>query len=131
MLGSDFKKFRKELGKTQKEVARLLGVSLKAVHSYEQEWRNIPVHVERQLLFLISRHRSRSENGSPPCWEVKGCADDLRENCSAYEFNCGDLCWFVNGTVCNGQICRNWQQKMAICRKCLIFRRLMDAPPNQ
>ncbi|MCK4792980.1 MAG: helix-turn-helix domain-containing protein, partial [Desulfobacteraceae bacterium] len=33
---------RKKLGKTQKQLAELLGTSLKAVHSYEQGWRSVP-----------------------------------------------------------------------------------------
>ena len=44
-----FTQMRKHLGKTQKELAELLGVSVKSVSSYEQGWRNIPPHVERQL----------------------------------------------------------------------------------
>lgn len=44
-----FSTLRAKLGKTQKALAELLGVSLKAVQSYEQGWRAIPMHVERQL----------------------------------------------------------------------------------
>lgn len=47
---------RKKLGKTQKQLAELLGTSLKAVHSYEQGWRSVPAHVERQL-FSWSRRK--------------------------------------------------------------------------
>ena len=71
----DNKKFlhiRKTLGKTQKQLATLLGVSLKAVHSYEQGWRTIPGHVERQMLFLISRKRGNSAEPDP-CWVIKNC----------------------------------------------------------
>ncbi len=38
----EFSLFRKKLQKTQKELAQLLGTSLKAIHSYEQAWRTIP-----------------------------------------------------------------------------------------
>jgi len=55
MENSDFLDIRKRLGKTQKELAALLGTSLKAVSSYEQGWRGIPTHVERQILFLLSQ----------------------------------------------------------------------------
>ena len=51
----EFKYFRKRLNRTQKQIAELLGTSLKAIHSYEQGWRNVPAHVERQMFFLISR----------------------------------------------------------------------------
>ncbi len=42
-----FSKARARLAKTQKELSELLGVSLKAVQSYEQGWRSVPVHIER------------------------------------------------------------------------------------
>ncbi|MCD6584665.1 MAG: helix-turn-helix domain-containing protein [Desulfobacteraceae bacterium] len=54
METQEFKNFRKKLIKTQEEMDRLLGISVKAVRSYEQGWRTIPVHAERQLLFLDS-----------------------------------------------------------------------------
>ena len=52
MDSSEFLKARKVLDKTQKQLAELLGISIKAVHSYEQGWRKIPSHVERQVFFL-------------------------------------------------------------------------------
>ena len=52
-----FVSLRAKLGKTQKSLAELLGVSLKAVQSYEQGWRSIPIHVERQLFFLVVKVR--------------------------------------------------------------------------
>jgi hypothetical protein len=36
------------LGKTQKQMARLLGISIRTIQSYEQGLRKIPVHTERQ-----------------------------------------------------------------------------------
>ena len=53
----EFSLFRKKLQKTQKELAQLLGTSLKAIHSYEQAWRTIPPHVERQLFYLVLKKR--------------------------------------------------------------------------
>jgi DNA-binding XRE family transcriptional regulator len=50
----EFSYYRKKLQKTQKEMAQLLGTSLKAVESYEQGWRSIPVPVERQVLFFLA-----------------------------------------------------------------------------
>ena len=124
----DNKKFlraRKALGKTQKQLATLLGVSLKAVHSYEQGWRNVPGHVERQLLFLVSRKR-RSSTGSKPCWEIKNCPPECKQNCPAWEFQTGDLCWFINGTNCQGTVQKNWHEKMKICRSCDVLASLLE-----
>ena len=47
MDDKEFLRARKILEKTQKELAELLGSSIKAVHSYEQGWRTVPAHVER------------------------------------------------------------------------------------
>jgi len=55
MDSAEFSILRRKLNKTQKEIALLLGISIKAVKSYEQGWRNVPPHIERQLYFLISR----------------------------------------------------------------------------
>jgi predicted transcriptional regulator len=49
----DFKKWRDKLNKTQKEIAQFLGVSVKAIHNFEQGWRNIPANVGRQMHFLF------------------------------------------------------------------------------
>jgi transcriptional regulator with XRE-family HTH domain len=55
MDSQEFKRLRKKLGKNQRQMAQLLAVSLKAVHSYEQGWRTVPPAVARQVYFLVSR----------------------------------------------------------------------------
>ena len=59
MESKEFAELRKKLNKTQKELAILLGVSLKAIGSYEQGWRTIPNHIERQLLYLVCQIRQK------------------------------------------------------------------------
>jgi len=117
----EFKSFRKKLGKTQRETAQLLGTSIKAIHSYEQGWRSIPTHVERHMFFLVTRLCQKPDIPSP-CWTAKGCPDALRENCPAWEFHTGDLCWFINGTICEGFAHENWREKMKNCRKCKVLK---------
>ncbi|MCF8038347.1 MAG: hypothetical protein K9K79_03435, partial [Desulfohalobiaceae bacterium] len=90
MTPSEFITARSVLGKTQKVMARLLGVSLKAVHSYEQGWRNIPAHVERQVFFLLARRPGRSKE-PPPCWEQTDCPREIRDCCPAWEYDAGNL----------------------------------------
>ncbi|NQT56821.1 MAG: helix-turn-helix domain-containing protein, partial [Desulfobacteraceae bacterium] len=46
MDSEEFLRARKRLGKTQKQLAELLGTALKAVLSYEQGWRTVPAYVE-------------------------------------------------------------------------------------
>ena len=53
MDNKEFHLVRKQLNKTQKKLSELLGSSIRAVQSFEQGWRRIPTHVERQLLFLV------------------------------------------------------------------------------
>jgi DNA-binding XRE family transcriptional regulator len=115
----EFRRLRKRLEKTQKQMANLLGVSLKAVHSYEQGWRVVPPAVERQLFFLVSR--LNQPIGRKPCWQANDCPPARKAGCPAGEFNSGELCWFVNGTICRGQVQESWEEKMKICRTCAVF----------
>lgn len=116
-----FLRARKTLGKTQKEIAELLGLSLKAVNSYEQGWRTIPPYVERQILFLLSRRHGNGAS-SKACWVLKKCPPARKKNCPAYEFSAGNFCWLVNGTMCECKIQKNWQEKMEICRQCVVVK---------
>jgi DNA-binding XRE family transcriptional regulator len=121
MKEKDFKGIRKSLGKTQKQMAQLLGVSLKAVHSYEQGWRKVPAAVERQMYFLLSRKISTTSNPRP-CWKIRKCDVETKNQCPAWEFGTGDLCWFINGTVCDGQAHKDWREKMKVCQSCEVFK---------
>jgi hypothetical protein len=120
----EFKYFRNKLNKTQKQMAELLGTSLKAVHSYEQGWRTVPTHVERQVFFLASRFEGRSKSRKS-CWTVKKCPPDQKRQCPAWEFSSGDLCWFINGTICDGIAQKDWKEKMKICRSCQVFNSMI------
>ena len=124
MDSNEFKTFRKRLDRTQKQIAQLLGVSLKAVHSYEQGWRSIPPAVERQMYFLVTRHKANTY-GKKYCWKIKKCPPEVKTQCPAWEFQTGDLCWFVNGTICDGKIHKKWEDKMKICRTCKVFTNLL------
>jgi len=116
-----FSKIRGHLGKTQNQMAQLLGISSKAIQSFEQGWRNISVHIERQTLFLLAMKRSHNKK-STPCWVIRKCPMEMRRNCSAWEFNSGQLCWFINGTLCQGEVQQSWHEKMKICRQCEVFQ---------
>jgi hypothetical protein len=124
MDGEEFVLFRKKLKKTQHQMAHLLGTSLKTVQGYEQGWRKIPVHAERQMFFLATRLRE-TRNSRKSCWVVKKCPKERKEKCPAWEFQAGKLCWFVNGTICEGEIQHNWREKMRICRSCEVLNALM------
>jgi hypothetical protein len=123
----DSKRFtylRRRLNKTQKQMAQLLGTSLKAIHSYEQGWRKVPTHVERQIFFLVSMKKG-SGKGRKPCWVIKRCPPEGKKKCPAWEFQAGMLCWFINGTICEGIVHKDWHEKMKICRSCEVLTYLL------
>jgi DNA-binding XRE family transcriptional regulator len=120
----EFKRLRKKLAKNQRQMAQLLAVSLKAVHSYEQGWRRVPPAVARQVYFLVARLEHAAERR--PCWEVKECPAERKVNCPAWEFRCGEICWFVNGTIADGTARKNWDGKMLVCRDCKMFTNRAD-----
>ena len=120
MDSKEFIYFRKKLNKTQKQMAQLLGISIKAIHSYEQGWRSIPPSAERQMFFLISR-TAENRKRRKPCWAIKKCSHKQKAQCPAWEFKTGKLCWFINGTICEGSVQKSWKKKMKICRSCEVF----------
>ena len=120
----EFAKIRQRLGKSQREIAQLLAVSLKAVQSFEQGWRNIPAHVERQTLFLLAM--KEAQDGSKSCWDIQDCPVEVKEKCPAWEFQSGHLCWFISGTICQGEVQGNWDNKMKICRQCKVFHSMIN-----
>ena len=123
MDNKEFLNSRKRLNKTQKQIAQLLGTSLKAVHSYEQGWRRVPPYVERQLFFLL--YRRMGDKSRKSCWVIKKCPPERKKKCPAWEFQTGRLCWFINGTICEGVIQKGWREKMKICRSCEVMTSLM------
>ena len=123
MIKEEFSIARKKLGKTQKQLAELLGMSLKTIHSYEQGWRTIPAHIERQIFFLLINQRGR-KNSLTPCWEKKLC--DVKETCPAWEFQSGHLCWFLCGTKCDCTHDISQKEKIEICKQCSIFQDLLE-----
>jgi len=125
MNKKEFSNARTRLGKTQLQMAELLRISQKAIQSYEQGWRSIPAHAERQLLFLVSLKQSKRSRKD--CWTVRRCSPEKRMNCPAWEFRAGTLCWFINGTLCEGKAQRNWRSKMKICRSCKVMNSLLES----
>ena len=124
MDSHEFLYIRKKLNKTQKQMSELLGSSIKAIHSYEQGWRSIPPYVERQLFFLFSRVK-QSSRVQKDCWKIKKCPPRRKNLCPAWEFQVGKLCWFINGTICEGIIHKLWSEKMRICRSCEVWKAMM------
>src|SRR5512136_3052373 len=102
-------------------MAVLLGISLKGVQSFEQGWRKVPIHIEREITFLKTLKTERHKNARP-CWEILKCPSETRITCPAWEFKAGSLCWFINGTVCAGRSMGDWSTKIKICKRCSFFK---------
>jgi DNA-binding XRE family transcriptional regulator len=119
-----FVNYRKQLGLTQKELAQLLVTSIKTIHSYEQGYRNIPENIERQLLYLFSQKKTL--RGRPrPCWVQSCCPPERKKKCPAWKFKNGQLCWFITGTLCEGQPQNDWKTKIKMCERCEVFKSIM------
>jgi hypothetical protein len=118
----DFYNARKKLGKTQKEIADLLGLALKTVQSYEQGSRQIPAYIEREMWFLLSNQRGGLLNGEL-CWNIVECG--VKEQCPAWEFQTGHMCWFICGTLCECTKGCTLEEKSEKCRSCVIIKDLL------
>jgi len=124
MEKKEVSEIRHHLGKTQLQMAQLLGVSLKAIQSFEQGWRNIPVHIERQVLFLWASKKSPLRKRKALLGDTKVSEGD-QAKLSSMGISGGNLCWFTNGTICQGQKQASWEKKMKICRQCKVFRTML------
>lgn len=124
MNSKEFILLRKRLGKTQQQSARLLGVSQKAVQSYEQGWRVIPDHVAKQMLLLVTS-LAGPDGSQQACWDIVKCPAEKKERCTAWEFQRGGLCWFLNGTACQNEPGETWREKMKRCRSCQVLAELL------
>jgi len=116
---------RSEMGLSQSELAGLVGIGSRAIQSYEQEWRQPSEMVERMLLLLLMAHRHGAELSRLRCWEQKECSPGVRERCIAYATRQGHLCWFLTGTICEGQRQKSWSDKLRLCLDCGFMQGLL------
>ncbi len=106
-------------------MAELLGVSKKAVESYEQGLRNIPVNIERIVYFLLFKLNMEKFKENKLCWEDKECPPSIRENCVAWIAKEGFFCWFITGKVCAGEKLHS-PQTINSCFNCSFFRENLE-----
>ena len=116
---------RSELGVSQSDLTALLGISTRAIQSYEQQWRRPSDMVERLLLLLLIAHRNGDQLGRMKCWEKKACSPLIRKRCFAYRTGQGHLCWLFTGTLCAGKKIKNWKKKMELCQECSVMNELL------
>jgi hypothetical protein len=107
-------------------MAQLLGVSTKAVQSYEQGWRNTPSHVEQQVLWLAILRGHPDLRKLPRCWSLNKCSPETRSRCPAAKLKMPGFCWFITGTLCQGKPTRNWAAKRDHCFQCPVMKGLLE-----
>jgi len=93
-LSEALRKTRSALEVTQAELASALDISLRALQSYEQGWRPVPVRIVKQGLVLLALKREK-EGPRNPCWSMRDCPPEARKECPGYTMGGGRLCWFV------------------------------------
>lgn len=126
----DAKEIRTELGLSQSALAALVGVSNRAIQSYEQGWRRPSEMVQRMLFLLVIAYRNGNQLARARCWEAMECLPEIRNHCIAYLTRQGHLCWFLTGTMCQGQNKRCWDEKLRECLKCSFLQSLLTPPTD-
>jgi len=121
MDAATFARIRSRLNRSQREIADILGLSLKAVESYEQGWRKIPANVERILWFLYFKLNEKAIAKEAPCWERTDCPDERSGNCVARLAGEGRFCWFFTGKLCDTAR----EEKGDSCYTCDVFTKLV------
>jgi DNA-binding XRE family transcriptional regulator len=123
------KTLRTELNRSQKGMAELLGVSQRAIQSYEQGWRRVPPHVEQMLLLQTILHRHADLTKVPRCYELKKCPPEIRQRCPAARVRPGGFCWMITGSLCCGRPTGSWSAKRQQCLDCKVLKTLLESKP--
>lgn len=116
------KNVRKILGITQAQLASALGISAKAVQSYEQGWRDTPDRVMIQLLVLLAMHRRKTME-DVPCWEIRHCNEEQRNSCPCFTVGQGLFCWLLGSRTCQSE--GNGEDRALVCSNCDVAQRLI------
>lgn len=117
------KQIREILGRTQAELATALGISEKAVQSYEQGWRDVPVRVVIQILVLLALYRKQTMD-DVPCWELRQCSPEQREKCASFTVGRGQFCWFIGSKECRPDKATDIDPILP-CMDCPVVQRIL------
>jgi DNA-binding XRE family transcriptional regulator len=115
------------MGRTQAELASALGISAKAVQSYEQGWRPVPTRVLIQLMVLLALYR-RQNMEDVPCWEITRCESSTRERCPSFQVGRGQFCWFIGSKACVPKGKKSPDDGLIPCMECAVIQRLLRGP---
>lgn len=56
------------------------------------------------------------------CWEIKKCADDMRNDCPAFRQNKEHVCWTVGGAYCEVHEQRRGKNWTEVCKQCKVYK---------
>ena len=121
---SEFKRLRGIMKWTQAEAAHFLGVSKKAVESYEQSWRTPPDTLWKEFLLIIALKRGYPD-GYKRCWEVMRCSPAACESCFCARNMRGLFCWATCQATC-GRHLGGHGKKIADCLTCPVARQFLN-----
>lgn len=123
------KRIRQALGQTQVELAGVLGISTKAVQSYEQGWRVVPARMLIQMMVLLALYRKQSME-EIPCWKIQKCVAVARKRCPSYTLGNGQFCWFIGSKEC-ASAQKPGVKAILSCLRCPVVQRLLQGPAVQ
>lgn len=126
--GEVVKALREALAWTQAEAAYFLGVSKKAVESYEQGWRKPPRSVCKQMLTLLALQRGYPGDFKP-CWEVCHCTPAVRDACFSGRKMGGRFCWLTSTANCHHHL-DGASREQACCFHCPVIQQFVRARPR-
>jgi len=82
-----------------------------------------------RLIWSDRFFRSPQDEGEPSRTKIvldhQKMPPRAKKQCPAWEFEAGRLCWFINGTICEGEAQKNWHKEMKISRSCEVFSSLL------
>jgi DNA-binding transcriptional regulator YiaG len=115
------KKIRKKVGMTQSSLSQALGISIRAVQSYEQGWREVPTHILVQLLVLAAAYHTKGDRKT--CWEIRECPPELMKTCPCCKTD-GMLCWLVTGR--KSAPCIEGSGDLSACMECQVVKQILE-----
>lgn len=110
------------------EVASFLGVSKKAIESYEQGWREIPDRVWKQLITTAAVQKEYPLRIHGRCWETTDCPPSIRDTCYSYRKMHGHFCWLTATNCCRNAHLGKHTGYLA-CMDCPSTRQFLPSPP--
>lgn len=123
----DLKTIRETLGRSQAEMACLLGVSTRSIQSYEQGWRAVPSYIQKLAGVMLYIRWRQTQASVAPCWKIRHCDPKSLKKCHVYQSQAGDFCWITCGDLCFGKegSDRPWLRKIVECQKCPVMTRFL------